>query len=136
MSTIMKFMLKRICLSLLLTLLLATPALAQSRAAQVNTIATIDLRKVFENYWKRQQAEAALKDRGASLDKELKGFTKVALEPLERKIVRIDLDARAFAFYDPAKRDWVVEPGAYDLLIGGSAADIELQATVRLEAAD
>ena len=49
------------------------------------------------------------------------------------KIVRIDLDARAFAFYDPASGAWVVEPGAYDLLIGGSAADIELQATVRLE---
>src|ERR1700679_2301868 len=73
----MKFISKRICAGLLLAGLLATsavPALAQTRAAQVNTIATIDLRKVFENYWKRQQAEAALKDRGASLDKELKGF--------------------------------------------------------------
>ena len=47
--------------------------------------------------------------------------------------MRIVLDARAFAFYDPERREWVVEAGAYDLLIGGSAADIELQATVRLE---
>ena len=43
------------------------------------------------------------------------------------------LDSRAFAFWDPSGRGWVAEPGAYDLLIGGSAADIELQATVRLE---
>lgn len=58
------------------------------------------------------------------------------MEPRERKIVRIDLDARAFASYDPASGEWFAEPGAYDLLIGGSATDIELQATVRLEAND
>jgi beta-glucosidase len=46
------------------------------------------------------------------------------------------LDQRAFAFYDPAIAAWVAEPGAYDILIGGSAADIELQATIRLEAAE
>jgi beta-glucosidase len=57
----------------------------------------------------------------------------VELQPSQSREVRIDLDARAFAFYDPTRRDWVAEPGAYDLLIGGSAADIELQATVRLE---
>jgi beta-glucosidase len=67
--------------------------------------------------------------------KALKGFAKVALAPLESKPVRIDLDARAFAFYDAATRRWTVEPGAYDILIGASASDIELQATVRLETA-
>jgi beta-glucosidase len=87
----------------------------------------------------KETAQLYVRPRGPSVDrpvKELKGFAKVALEPLERKIVRIDLDARAFAFYDPASGQWLAEPGAYDLLIGGSAADIELQATVRLEAAD
>lgn len=47
---------------------MAMPALGQNR------IGTIDLRKVFDNYWKRQQAEAALKERGNAMDKELKGF--------------------------------------------------------------
>ena len=87
----------------------------------------------------KETAQLYVRPRGPSVDrpvKELKGFSKVALEPLERKIVRIDLDARAFAFYDPAPGQWVVEAGAYDLLIGGSAADIELQATVRLEGAE
>jgi beta-glucosidase len=65
--------------------------------------------------------------------KELKGFAKVELAPTQSRQVRIDLDARAFAFYDPDEPGWVVEAGAYDLLIGGSAADIELQTTVRLE---
>ena len=49
--------------------------------------------------------------------------------------VALTLDARAFSFWDPELGGWNAEPGAYDILVGGSAADIELQATVRLEAA-
>ena len=74
--------------------------------------------------------------RGPSVDrpvKELKGFAKVALEPRESRRVAVALDARAFAYWDPAKGAWVAEPGAYDILVGCSAADTELQATVRLE---
>ena len=37
------------------------------------------------------------------------------------------------SLYDPARKAWIAEAGAYDLLVGGSAADIELQETVRLE---
>jgi beta-glucosidase len=85
----------------------------------------------------KETAQLYVRPRGPSSErpvKELKGFSKVALAPLEQRIVRIDLDARAFAFYDPPSGAWIAEPGAYDLLIGGSAADIELQATIRLEA--
>ncbi len=99
---------------------------------------TFTLKNVGERAGK-ETAQLYVRPRGPSVErpvKELKGFAKVALSPREQKIVRIDLDARAFAFYHPASGEWVVEPGAYDLLIGGSAADIELQATVRLETAD
>ncbi|HZV35795.1 MAG TPA: OmpH family outer membrane protein [Verrucomicrobiae bacterium] len=65
----MKLILRRILPGLLLACLLTLPALGQTQK-----IATIDLRKVFDNYWKRQEAEAALKKRGADFDKELKGF--------------------------------------------------------------
>ena len=84
----------------------------------------------------KETAQLYVRPRGPSVDrpvKELKGFAKVELQPSQSREVRIVLDARAFAFYDPERREWVVEAGAYDLLIGGSAADIELQATVRLE---
>jgi beta-glucosidase len=64
---------------------------------------------------------------------ELKGFAKIELAPGETQSVSIELDERAFAFYDPDRKRWIAEPGAYDLLVGGSAADIELQTTVRLE---
>jgi beta-glucosidase len=83
----------------------------------------------------KETAQLYVRPRGPSQErpvKELKGFAKVALAPSEATTVRLELDARAFAFYDPEASEWLVEPGAYDLLVGGSAADIELQATVRL----
>jgi beta-glucosidase len=106
----------------------------QARAGD-SVAVSFDLTNVGERAGK-ETAQLYVRPRGPSVDrpvKELKGFAKVELGPMETKTVRIDLDARAFAFYDPAARNWVTEPGAYDLLIGGSAADIELQATVRLE---
>jgi beta-glucosidase len=64
--------------------------------------------------------------------KELKGFAKVALEPGETKTVSIDLDFRAFAFYHPKHKTWITEDGAFDILVGASAADICLSATTRM----
>ncbi|HTX47931.1 MAG TPA: glycoside hydrolase family 3 C-terminal domain-containing protein [Caulobacteraceae bacterium] len=99
----------------------------------------VRVRFALENVGERNGKETAqlyVRPRGPSVDrpvKELKGFAKVELAPMQRRTVEIDLDERAFSYYDPAARKWLVEPGAYDLLIGGSAADIELQATVRLE---
>jgi beta-glucosidase len=84
----------------------------------------------------KETAQLYVRPRGPSVErpvKELKGFAKVALAPGERREVRLTLDARAFSFWDPARHAWIAEPGAYDLLICASAADIELQATVRLE---
>jgi beta-glucosidase len=85
----------------------------------------------------RETAQLYVRPRGPSVErpvKELKGFAKVDLAPGESRAVTLRLDARAFAFWDPARGAWHAEPGAYDLLIGPSAADVELQATVRLEA--
>jgi beta-glucosidase len=65
--------------------------------------------------------------------KELKGFAKVHLQPGETQTVTVELDRRAFAYYDPAYGDWVAESGAFDLLVGRSSADICLQETVQLE---
>lgn len=50
--------------SLILFLMLGSSALAQNR------IATVDLRKVFDGYWKKRQAEAALKERQTDMEKE------------------------------------------------------------------
>ncbi len=66
-------------------------------------------------------------------EKELKGFAKVELKPGETKTVTVDLDFRAFAYYNPAYSQWVAEEGDFDLLIGASSQDIRHTLTVKLE---
>jgi beta-glucosidase len=66
-------------------------------------------------------------------EKELKGFTKVELQPGETKSVSIQLDFRAFAYYHPEYKQWITEDGDFDLLIASSAADIRQTLTVMLE---
>jgi beta-glucosidase len=65
--------------------------------------------------------------------KELKGFTKVSLQPGETKTVSIPLDFRAFAYYHPAYRQWITEDGDFDILIDASAADMRACLTVTLQ---
>jgi beta-glucosidase len=64
--------------------------------------------------------------------KELKGFEKISLEPGESQVVRLVLDQRAFAFYDPSQGGWIVEPGEFEILVGASSRDIRAQAKILL----
>src|SRR5258708_20469360 len=57
-------LLRRLVPGLLLMSMLGGSALAQSR------MATVDLRKVFDGYWKKKQAEAAIKERQTDMEKE------------------------------------------------------------------
>jgi len=68
-------------------------------------------------------------------DKELKGFTKVELEPGAESEIKITLDRRAFAFYDSELRDWIVETGDFEIMAGSSSRDIRLTAIIRLSPA-
>ncbi len=68
--------------------------------------------------------------------KELKGFEKIHLEPKEKKTVTIELDNRAFSFYNTAISDWCVENGEYEILIGSSSRDIHLSSTVKADGFD
>jgi beta-glucosidase len=47
--------------------------------------------------------------------------------------VSLVLDERAFAFYDPAKKAWVVEPGPFEVRVGGSSRLEPIRQTVTLE---
>ncbi|MDD6656069.1 MAG: glycoside hydrolase family 3 C-terminal domain-containing protein [Lachnospiraceae bacterium] len=62
--------------------------------------------------------------------KELKGFEKVLLQPGETKNVTMTLDWRAFAYYEPKMKDWNVETGEFEILIGKSSEEIVLTETV------
>lgn len=65
--------------------------------------------------------------------KELKGFTKVALEPGEAKTVMIPFDDKTFRFYDITTHDWQVEAGDYLISVGAHSQDIRLTATLAVD---
>lgn len=68
--------------------------------------------------------------------KELKGFVKIHLDPGEEKKVTVELDDRAFAFWNTATEDWCVESGEYKILVGASSRDIRLEAATKMKSED
>ena len=66
-------------------------------------------------------------------EKELRAFRKLTLEPGELRVVRFSLGPRAFAFWDPETRDWRVEPGAFEILVGGASDAIRSCATFPMQ---
>lgn len=65
--------------------------------------------------------------------KELKGFEKILLAPGETKTVSFNLDKRSFAYYNVEIKDWHVETGEFDILIGKSSRDIVCKERVVVE---
>ena len=61
--------------------------------------------------------------------KELKGFQKVFLAPGETKAVSLDITPDLLAFYD-LHMDYVVEPGEFEIKVGNSSRDEDLQTVV------
>ena len=65
--------------------------------------------------------------------KELKGFDKVSLQPGEEKTVTFKLGKRAFAYYNEDIKNWYVEDGDFEILVGGSSKCTPLRATVKVQ---
>ena len=65
-------------------------------------------------------------------EQELKGFEKVALKPGESKTVTLTLDKTAFQYYDEAKKQWVLEPGKFEVRVGSASDDIRQKADLTL----
>ena len=59
--------------------------------------------------------------------KTLRGYARVELKTGERKTVKIDLPHDRFENWDPATQTMRVVPGRYELLIGSSSADRDLE---------
>ncbi|MBP1634245.1 MAG: Beta-glucosidase [Acidobacteria bacterium] len=53
--------------------------------------------------------------------RELKGFRRVALKPGETRTVRFRLGKDELRYWSPAARQWVVEPGTFDVWAGGDS---------------
>lgn len=65
-------------------------------------------------------------------EKELKAFKKVNIAAGETANVTISVPVKDLAYYNVTTKSWVVEPGAYKLLIGTSSRDIEQSSTIAI----
>ncbi len=65
--------------------------------------------------------------------KELAGFAKVTLNPGATATARIQLRDRSFARWDVAAHEWVVDSGAYTVVVGASATDTRHEVEVRIQ---
>jgi beta-glucosidase len=66
-------------------------------------------------------------------EKELKGFKKVSLKPNEEKAIEFEIDKQALSFFDPKTKNWIAEPGAFEILVGSSSGDIRLSEVFNLQ---
>jgi len=73
-----------------------------------------------------------IRDRVSSVTrpvKELKGFQKLSLQPGETRTVTLNITPECLAFYDINMR-YVVEPGEFEIMVGNSSRDEDLQKVV------
>ncbi|WP_412675079.1 glycoside hydrolase family 3 C-terminal domain-containing protein [Bacillus mobilis] len=63
-------------------------------------------------------------------EKELKGFEKVELQPGEEKTVSFTLNKRSFAYYNVEWKDWHIETGDFEILVGKSSKEIVLHDSI------
>jgi beta-glucosidase len=61
--------------------------------------------------------------------KELKGFRRISLEPGETQSVALEITPELLAFYD-VNMKYVVEPGDFEIMVGSSSRDCDLQKVV------
>jgi beta-glucosidase len=61
--------------------------------------------------------------------KELKDFQRITLQPKESRVVKFDLNAQSFSFFNE-KMLQVVEPGIFEVMVGTSSSDLHM---IRIE---
>jgi beta-glucosidase len=65
-------------------------------------------------------------------ERELKGFEKVRLAPGETRHVTVNLDARAFSYWDETAHKWAIDPGKFVICVGDSSENTPLHADLTL----
>ncbi|MFP4418311.1 MAG: beta-glucosidase [Chitinispirillaceae bacterium] len=65
--------------------------------------------------------------------KELKGFSKLFIEPGVKRRAEISLVPQDFAYWDSDSHSWFVDQGEYEIFVGASSKDIRLSESVTVE---
>lgn len=58
--------------------------------------------------------------------KQLAGFERISLHPNQEKTIEFEIPVKNLGFWDTGKKGFIVEPGKYKLMVGGSSADVRL----------
>jgi beta-glucosidase len=61
---------------------------------------------------------------------QLKGFSKVMLNPGESKTIHLQLGPQAFSFWSVTAHAWQITPGTFQVMIGDSSANTPLRASL------
>ena len=64
--------------------------------------------------------------------RELKGFSKIALQPGETKTVQFTIQPRDLAYFDVPGHQWKADAGGYEIEVGASSRDIRQTAALQL----
>ncbi len=66
--------------------------------------------------------------------KQLRGFKRISLKKGEKKMVEFKLNvSKDLRYYDAIKQTYVVEPGDFEIQIGGSSKNIQLKKIISIE---
>ena len=107
-----------------------SPSVAATGTVQVNFKLTntgaVDGEEVVQAYYHNSQPFA-----GAPI-RSLCAFQRVALAHGETKSVALQIPAHNFRHWDDAKNDYVVDPGGYEIQVGGFAGDVRLKGVVQV----
>jgi len=76
---------------------------------------------------------AALPASAQEPPKRLVGFSRVKLNAGEKKTVTVEIDPKYLSIFDEQKDGWMLVPGAYTILVGGSSQSLPLKAGVNLK---
>lgn len=93
----------------------------------VKNIGSVDGAEVVQLYV--QDTEASV----LRPEKELKGFDKVMIKAGETANIKLHLTRKDLSFYDTTSKQWVAEPGAFNILVGRSSRDIRVKSEIILE---
>jgi beta-glucosidase len=105
---------------------------------QVKPSDKVQVTFTLANTGKRAGAEvaevyAALPADAQEPPKRLVGWSKVELNPGEKRTVTVEIDRKYLSIFDVQKNDWSLLPGEYTIMVGGSSQDLPLKATVNLQ---
>jgi beta-glucosidase len=62
-------------------------------------------------------------------------FSRAQLTPGQATEIALDIPVKRFAEWDPTQEQYVVQPGAYELRVGGASDDVRLRVPVTITAA-